>query len=348
MFVKPTGSFFQPFASDLALDGEALKRATERRLAFLGTDFWKPTLEALTNLHNRAVVKSDEKTNGQAPSITMSDKSGAVRITNPNIPSQDSALRSLIETLHPWRKGPFLLNDIDIDSEWQSWMKWNRIAPHLPDLKYKKVADIGCNNGYYLFRLLALGASSAVGFDPNDRFLLQYSLLQILAQNPNIFFEPLGIEDLDLFPGTFDLILCLGVLYHRQNPIASLKQLKDSLRPQGTLFMESITIPEPVTGVLNTDRGNQLGNCLYVKDRYAKMRNVYFLPTPTTLVQWMERVGFKEVQIISESETSLDEQRSTKDARFASLADFLDPENVAQTVEGYPRPRRTIVKGVNV
>ncbi len=53
--------------------------------------------------------------------------------------------------LIPWRKGPFKIFGLEIDSEWQSNLKYNLIRPHF-NLKDKVVADIGCNNGYYMFR----------------------------------------------------------------------------------------------------------------------------------------------------------------------------------------------------
>jgi len=55
--------------------------------------------------------------------------------------------------MHPWRKGPFQVSKTFIDSEWRSNLKYNLLRPHF-DLKDKIVGDIGCNNGYYLFRMM--------------------------------------------------------------------------------------------------------------------------------------------------------------------------------------------------
>ena len=46
-----------------------------------------------------------------------------------------SNLRDLLMQLHPWRKGPYHLYDIHIDTEWRSDWKWNRLIPHIKPLK---------------------------------------------------------------------------------------------------------------------------------------------------------------------------------------------------------------------
>ena len=62
-------------------------------------------------------------------------------------------INSVAKKLIPWRKGPFCVSSTYIDSEWQSNIKYNLLEPYF-DLNNKTVADIGCNNGYYMFRML--------------------------------------------------------------------------------------------------------------------------------------------------------------------------------------------------
>jgi tRNA (mo5U34)-methyltransferase len=73
------------------------------------------------------------------------------------------------------------------------------------------------------------------------------------------------------------------------------------------------------------------------------MRNVWFLPSPPTLVRWMERVGFRDVRVADLNRTTVDEQRGTEWMQFDSLPDFLDPADQARTVEGYPSPLRAVL-----
>ena len=43
------------------------------------------------------------------------------------------------------------------------------------------------------------------------------------------------------------------------------------------------------------------------------------------------------------NQTSLEEQRATEWMRFNSLKDFLDPDDVNKTAEGYPAPLRAVI-----
>lgn len=245
--------------------------------------------------------------------------------------ASEKAFLEMLYTLRPWRKGPFQLFETFVDCEWRSHLKWNRIVRHLPPLKDKVIADFGCNNGYYLFRLLEHNPYAILGIDPNGRFYYQFDLLQRLIKAANVFFEPLSVEDAPLFKDTFDVVLCLGVIYHRKDPIQMLIDLKECVKPGGTVILESITVP------------GRSGESLIPKDRYAMMRNVWFLPTPETFALWLERTGYSEIQIIDTSITTVEEQRKTEFAHFDSLSDFLDPQDATKTVEGYPAPQRTII-----
>lgn len=244
---------------------------------------------------------------------------------------QHALLQQLISKLIPWRKGPFELFGQAIDAEWKSNLKWDRVCGELGGIKGRRVADIGCGNGYYMFRMLPLEPECVVGFDPSEKFFFVYQLLQHFIRAKNLQFELLGLEHAALFPEFFDVILCMGVLYHQRNPLEALNTLRGALATNGKLILETLIIPgtEPTA--------------LFPFDRYAKMRNVYFLPTTTTLINWLTRSGFGDISIISESVTTLEEQRKTQFSTGESLEDFLDPSDTSKTVEGYPAPRRVIV-----
>ncbi len=75
-------------------------------------------------------------------------------------------LRELLLTLSPWRKGPFRLFGIDIETEWRSDWKWDRLLPHIKPLAGRKVLDVGCGNGYHGWRMRGAGAEFVLGIDP--------------------------------------------------------------------------------------------------------------------------------------------------------------------------------------
>ena len=78
-------------------------------------------------------------------------------------------------------------------------------------------------------------------------------------------------------------------------------------------------------------------------DRYARMRNVWSLPTVPLLVTWLEESGYRGITVVDQSVTTTDEQRSTEWMTFESLREALDPNDAALTIEGWPAPRRVVI-----
>jgi len=242
-----------------------------------------------------------------------------------------TAVAEAARMMKPWRKGPFDLFGTYIDSEWRSDKKFNLLAPFM-DLEGKTVADVGCNNGYYMFRMLEQNPKSVLGVDPSPLFKTQFDLINRYAQAPHLRYEMLGIEHMAGFEQTFDTLFCLGVLYHRSDPIAALKSLKSALKRGGELFLDTFYIEgdAPV--------------CLVPESTYSKIPNIHFIPTVTALEHWCKRAGFERFEVLATVRTGLEEQRKTDWIEGQSLNDFLNPDNPDQTVEGYPAPRRIYIK----
>ncbi|MGL6177502.1 MAG: tRNA 5-methoxyuridine(34)/uridine 5-oxyacetic acid(34) synthase CmoB [Vibrionaceae bacterium] len=248
---------------------------------------------------------------------------------------EQAKLENLLQHFHPWRKGPYFLHGIHIDTEWRSDWKWQRLLPHITPLEGRYVLDVGCGNGYHMWHMLGEKARTVIGVDPSELFLVQFSAVKELI-NPQapLHLLPLGIEEL---PGkkSFDTVFSMGVLYHRKSPLDHLQQLKNQLVKNGELVLETLVI----TGDENS--------VLVPADRYASMHNVYFFPSAKALQRWLEKVGFVNVRIVDEDITSLDEQRTTAWMRHHSLKDYLDPNDISKTMEGYPAPRRAILVATN-
>jgi tRNA (mo5U34)-methyltransferase len=240
-------------------------------------------------------------------------------------------LENRLKALHPWRKGPYNLFNIHIDTEWRSDWKWDRLKNHISPLNHRLVLDVGCGNGYHCWRMLGAGAKMVVGIDPLLLNIFQFQVVRKLYGEVPIYLLPLGIEDLPYGLKVFDTVFSMGVLYHRRSPIDHLMELRDCLRPGGELVLETLII----------DGG--LGEVLLPEGRYAKMRNVWFLPSCDTLISWLKRCGFQNIRLIDVSSTSVEEQRSTEWMQFHSLKDFLSVENHQLTCEGLPAPKRAII-----
>lgn len=249
-----------------------------------------------------------------------------VRVSGPEVDREE--LRQTLMLFHPWRKGPLEFLGLNIDTEWRSDWKWDRIAGKI-DLRQKSVLDVGCGNGYYGWRMLGAGASFVLGLDPVLRFLMQFEVFHRYSLEPRRHFVvPLLDTDLPEKLAAFDVVFSAGVLYHRTSPIDHLRSLADALVPGGTLVLETLIIQDDQPSVLVPE------------DRYAQMRNVWFLPSIAMLNRWLSRTGFERVETIDITPTTIGEQRSTDWMPFQSLADFLDPHDPNKTIEGYPAPLR--------
>ncbi|MBZ7949263.1 tRNA 5-methoxyuridine(34)/uridine 5-oxyacetic acid(34) synthase CmoB [Campylobacter molothri] len=251
-------------------------------------------------------------------------------ILNTNNIQKDEILE-LAKELKPWRKGPFQINDLFIDAEWKSYIKFNILKPFMNEISGKTVADIGCNNGYYMFKMLEFNPALLVGFDPSIKYRLQFELINALAKT-SIKYELLGVEDLPNYPLKFDVIFCLGVIYHRSDPIKILKELKSGLNKNGVVFLDTMYIED------------EREIALVPNKTYSKIPNIYFIPSISALKNWCERAGFKDFQILSTKKTDENEQRKTEWIDSYSLNNFLDPNNKNLTVEGYEAPKRVYVK----
>lgn len=258
--------------------------------------------------------------------------SDAVTIGAPDdvSPRTRARLTALLHDLHPWRKGPFHLFGIEVDAEWRSDLKWRRLQTALAPLDGRRILDVGCGNGYYAWRMLGAGAELVIGIDPTLGHIAQFLAIKHYAGSWPVHLLPLGIERVPAQLQAFDTVFSMGVLYHRRSPLDHLLELKGCLRPGGTLVLETLVIDGPV------------GQTLLPADRYAQMRNVWFIPSCGTLVTWLQRCGYRDIRLIDVTATTVAEQRATSWMRFQSLADFLDPAHPALTREGLPAPQRAI------
>ncbi len=281
---------------------------------------WQEALDALppidieTSLFDQPIVSAQSKTG--LPAKTKQQ------------------LTNALMQLHPWRKGPFQIADVFIDTEWRSDWKWQRIAPYL-DLQNKNILDVGCGNGYYLYRMMGSGARMALGVDPSLKFIMQFKAIQHYLQSTDIsqpMILPLRGEDLPANMQYFDTVFSMGVLYHRKSPFEHLQELAQCLKPKGQLVLETLVV-----------EGGDKTTVLVPEDRYAQMSNVWCLPSTEALCVWLKKTGFSDVQVIDVSTTTVEEQRKTDWMQFHSLSEFLDPDNPQKTIEGHPAPVRATI-----
>jgi len=294
-----------------------LSKLREERVKWLSWKNIKPYQEAI-----KAIPEFKDI------SVTIND---TIEIDIPNLSSKNSKqIYDCAYLMRPWRKGPFRINDIFIDAEWKSYIKYNLLEPHF-NLTDKIVGDIGCNNGYYLFRMMEQNPKKLIGFDPSAIYYSQFMFIDKFVKS-DIIYELLGVEHVEFYEHKFDVLFCLGVLYHRSDPVAMLKSLYKGLNKGGELILDTFMI----------DGEEEV--CLTPRDRYSKIPNIYFIPTINALKNWCYRAGFDKIEVIAVKKTDLDEQRKTSWVNTQSLEDFIHPDDKNKTVEGYPAPKRVYIK----
>jgi len=244
--------------------------------------------------------------------------------------NEQTKIKDIMRGLSPWRKGPYEFFGQFIDSEWHSDWKWERVKKHIKPLKNKTVLDIGCGNGYHCLKMANMGAKLAIGIDPSSLFLCQFWAMFNNIDIPT-FILPMTFEQLPQRTQCFDTIFSMGVLYHRRSPFDHLIKIRPYLKKNGEFILETLIID-----------GQENGKVLVPKNRYAKMNNVWFLPTATTMLDWLIKACSENPRFLEAGYTSIKEQRKTDWMQLESLSDFLDKKNPLKTIEGEPAPFRGI------
>lgn len=319
--MKNSHPYLEKFSREIEIEKiKSLKNSLEQQLTLEKFFIFRKSLELV-----KGITSSKQILNG--PVVTLGDKKELSQ-------EQKKDLIDSLKAFIPWKKGPFCIFGELIDAEWRSDLKWERIRPHISGLKQKIVADIGCHNGYFMYRMAAENPELVIGFEPYPKHLFNFQLLQQLSPCSNLAFELLGVEHIDLYPQFFDTVFCLGILYHHTDPVGLLRKIYQSLKPQGELIIDCQGIP------------GEDDIALFPAGRYAQARGIWFLPSLKCLNNWLVRTRFRKIECFYKSPLSTEEQRTTPWAPIDSLEDFLDPHDKTKTKEGYPAPWRFYVKAV--
>jgi tRNA (mo5U34)-methyltransferase len=277
---------------------------------------WQNVLRDLPCVENPVVDLNNDKVTAEAVTLSTGER---------------NRLRDLLLQLKPWRKGPFDLCGVNIDAEWRSDLKWQRLKNEIAPLRHRAVLDVGCGNGYYALRMLGSGARLVIGIEPTLLYVCQFLAIQQLLNIEFVHVLPLRIQELPPESRAFDTTFSMGVLYHQRDPLEHMQQLSNTLRPGGELVMETLILPGTESAIRVPD------------SRYARMRNIWHLPTVAALEDWLTQAGFCNIRTVDVSSTTIEEQRSTDWMSFESLSEALDPNDASRTIEGWPAPARAVV-----
>jgi SAM-dependent methyltransferase len=103
-----------------------------------------------------------------------------------------------------------------------------------------------------------------------------------------LYLEPHELANL----GRFDLIFCLGVLYHNVEQIRLLRRLYELTAKDGLVVIESATTRDRRLASRNVVE-------IHWPTQYGGQRTMTHLPSRRAIVSWMEMVGFSHVRVVS-------------------------------------------------
>ncbi len=169
---------------------------------------------------------------------------------------------------------------------------WRRVRAWLPeDLTGLRVIDVGCNSGFFAIELKRAGAAYALGIDTVPLHLEQARLVRELSQI-EIDLRLLSLYDVTEALGSFNISLCLGVLYHLKHPLLGLERL--AAVTQDLLIVESAVVPEsrPQKQVY----GGPAWSVSFIENQShtaeAEALLNWFVPSLSCLKAWLRTVGF--------------------------------------------------------
>lgn len=160
------------------------------------------------------------------------------------------------------------------------------------DLSGKSVLDVGCSDGFFAFEAEKRGASRVVAFDEwsspyvdrPEGFDTVHRLL-----NSKVEFHRLDLQTLDPAQlGQFEVVLCLGVLYHLQHPLLGMQQL--SKLTKDMLILET----EVTESIVNTS-GMRFTEGLY----HGRDITTWWVPSVSCVVQMARAAGFQRVETVT-------------------------------------------------
>jgi len=143
------------------------------------------------------------------------------------------------------------------------------------DLSGMRCLDVGPAHGLISIGMALAGAASVsainLGAGRPPQITLSEEIFGVeVDYKPGIPLEDVG----DVFePGSLDVVVCAGVMYHLLNPADVFFRLRPLLRHGGLLVMETVTVidDEPARFVLNSERDD------------FPQPSTYFLPNPAML-----------------------------------------------------------------
>lgn len=158
------------------------------------------------------------------------------------------------------------------------------IPPWQSALRLRTALDLGCGVGYYSAMLRDLGFQVVAADGRTD------NIAEARGRHTGIDFRVADAEDPSLpGMGAFDLVLCLGVLYHLENPMRAFRNLR-ALTGK-LLIVESVAAPGDEPYLVLLDEPAEEDQSLAAVSCY---------PSESAIVKMAYRAGFPHVYRLRE------------------------------------------------
>jgi FkbM family methyltransferase len=155
-----------------------------------------------------------------------------------------------------------------------------RVAGKLkPAMGLATALDAGCGVGFFSQTLAECGLS-VHGFDGREE-----NVAEARKRFPSLAFETADIEERGILGlGRFDFVLCCGLMYHLENPLLAMRNLR--ALTEKCLLLESMCIPDEKASMLLREEP---------RTDDQSLTDVACYPSEGTLVKMLYRVGFAVV-----------------------------------------------------
>lgn len=177
---------------------------------------------------------------------------------------------------------------------------WSTVAPSFPeDMEGATVLDVGCNAGFYSFRLRERGAR-VTALDHDPRYLAQARFAADVLGHDDIEFLEMEAYDVGELGRRFDYVLFMGVLYHLRYPLLALDRIRSVVGRRlvfQTLIRGAEERMEPETDypfeeedVFDDPRFPRLW---FVEDRYAGDPTNWWIANESAAAALLRAAGFE-------------------------------------------------------
>lgn len=196
-------------------------------------------------------------------------------------------------------------------------------------LRGRRVLDLGCNAGYWSLAAIEAGADFVFGIDGRQMHLDQANLVfEAKRVDPSRYRFELGNIFTYDFAAQFDVVLCLGLMYHIAKPVELFEVIS---RVAASLILIDTTVSLIPASAFRVAHEDNLDN-----PRNAVDYDIVLIPSRAAVLDLARQFGYDAVPLARQitDYTGMDDYRTRSRAAFICAKglslDSLQPERMDQ------------------